>query len=368
MDKSKKLKYIISLALLFSWVAIYYIGHSNYLSLFMKRKIVPVIQAQISKDIQIKNIYFNILPLSLEMKGVVISDEGERELLNAERIKIYISILDLLKKKYRFKRILISDAHLDISSQDKYLISLLGIGKRPISNQKSVNSVNIDLIDVVRSSISYHDEASRLSAEGIRFSAVMNLNPEISFRIRDIQYSSQKFKMSKVSLTGRVEIEGETAKIKSLVGSADRSSISLKGEYNWHSNKLLSDIDAKIDVGEISRLAGIDEVRNGKLSVRGKARFINGKVSTDLKLSGEFYLESLMSFLPLEQVPVRGLTSFSGKLFINKNKIDGNAKARIKNGHFFGMDVDSGNVMVKYDGKYLSFVEGKAELWGKGGC
>ncbi|PNX52549.1 MAG: hypothetical protein BV458_09015 [Thermoplasmata archaeon M9B2D] len=364
MDKSKKLKYIISLALLFSWVAIYYIGHSNYLSLFMKRKIVPVIQAQISKDIQIKNIYFNILPLSLEMKGVVISDEGERELLNAERIKIYISILDLLKKKYRFKRILISDAHLDISSQDKYLISLLGIGKRPISNQKSVNSVNIDLIDVVRSSISYHDEASRLSAEGIRFSAVMNLNPEISFRIRDIQYSSQKFKMSKVSLTGRVEIEGETAKIKSLVGSADRSSISLKGEYNWHSNKLLSDIDAKIDVGEISRLAGIDEVRNGKLSVRGKARFINGKVSTDLKLSGEFYLESLMSFLPLEQVPVRGLTSFSGKLFINKNKIDGNAKARIKNGHFFGMDVDSGNVMVKYDGKYLSFVEGKAEAYG----
>lgn len=361
MEKNKKLKYFIAVILVLLWAAIYYAGHGEYMSSFLKGSITPIIRTQIQKDVQIQDIYLNVLPLSLDVRGVVISEQKERTLLNADRIKIYIGLLGLLKKKYHIKRVLISGAKLDLTRQDVFALDHL---RNQAVSGTAPNDIMVDLIDIVRSSVAYQGKTFILAMEDIRLSATLNFKPDINFRIRDVQYSTKGFEFSKIGLSGSVEIEGNTARVKSLVASAEHSSVKGKGDYNWKKKELVSDIEAVLDVEEMSKLARIGTVKGGKVSGRGKVSFKEHVLFSDLKISGDFFLESLMSFLSLEKVPVRGLTSFSGNVKINGSQVEAKADAKLKNGHFFGLDVDSGAVNVAYDGEYLSFTKGKAKAYG----
>jgi hypothetical protein len=350
-------RYLIFIAIIVSWAALYVAGHNVYISDYLKKTLIEKIEERTGQDVSIGQIYINPIPVFFELKGVSVKDREKGEWLKAQRIKIYIDLMDLFIKKISVRRVLILESDLKLTEES---IALLGSDGKGKHGQGRFVLKNVDLRN---SRINYTDDDITVESRDVNVSAYLKDNPEISFDIGGIDIRSKAISVSDIATKGRFHIEDRTYVIHSLHVKSKGSALDVRGKVYPDAKEFIVDASADIDVDEISKSLGIEVIKDGRIKTTGNIRYVKNDLSATSRVSGEFFIESLMSLLRLE-VPLRGFTQFKGIVNVKKGAITGRGSAAMKNGHIYGVDMDSVTCDVSYADNKLSFKNGLAELYG----
>jgi translocation and assembly module TamB len=358
MGKHKVSKrYLIFIAIIIFWAALYMAGHNVYVSDYLKRIIMEKSAEHLGQDISIDQIHINPIPIFFELEGVSIEDKEEGQWFKAGRIKIYIDLMDLFIKRINVRRVLIQDADLKLTKDSLTIIDIVGKGR---SGQSDITFKNIDLRN---SRIFYKDDDIKVTGSEVNISAYLKEDPEINFNIGGIDIESKAISVSSISTKGRFHIKGRTFAINSLHLESDGSILDVKGKMYPDTREFDVDARAEVSVSELSKMLGLSVIKNGRIKTAGNIRYLQDELFVKTRVEGKLFLESLMSVLKVEE-PLRGFTEFKGIFNVQKGEITGSASAEMTNGHIYGVDIDRVTCNVSYADNKMSFKNGSAELYG----
>ncbi len=95
-----------------------------------------------------------------------------------------------------------------------------------------------------------------------------------------------------------------------------------------------------------------------KLQVREIQERRDGRILLlELKLGGDFYVQTLMELLSVTE-KIEGLVDFQGEITGPLSNISGKAKARLRKGNLFSVDIDSLTCEVLYQNGVMKFENG----------
>ncbi|MGE5893732.1 MAG: hypothetical protein ACM34I_06730, partial [bacterium] len=359
MGKNQKLKLTVIIGVLLAlWGILYLFGHSAIVSGYLKGFTEEQLHRNGIKNITVGKVYLNIFPLNLELREVSLGDERGEGIFSARTMKLYPSVWEIIRKRFKIARIAVSEADLRLTDTDLTVIRALGSG-----GAGGGLGVEVGSIDVRKSKISYRGRDVSIESEGVRISAVLSGNPSMNIRVPKLHARAGAIEIRNMSVKGMVSLRESMLTIRSLHAASEKSSADFHGTYSIRGQELSGDLKANLDVVELGNYIRGENLKNGNVLVQGKLHYSNKALTTEMKVSGGFYIETLMSSLNLT-VPIRGFTKFSGAVTIHNNQITGRADAELVKGHLYGIDVDRATVTVVYDGKELTFTNGKASVYG----
>ncbi|MCX8070203.1 MAG: translocation/assembly module TamB, partial [Thermodesulfovibrionales bacterium] len=143
-----------------------------------------------------------------------------------------------------------------------------------------------------------------------------------------------------------------------LKSSATLEKTSLKGPILLEANLLWD---------SIKRVFGLKNDGSGFINTKGTIN-IDGKkdffemLNLDLKLQGEFFLETLMELLKVTE-PLKGYMYLDGSVKGRLNDLEGIGKGNLKRGNIFDVAVDNLNCDIYYKDGAMRFTKGIADLY-----
>src|SRR5208337_4316798 len=78
----------------------------------LKRIILPELEAATGRKFIAQQIYINLMPFFVEIKGLKSFDDNGEKLLDVQRVKGYIGLSGLIRKKLIVKRLVIKEPEL----------------------------------------------------------------------------------------------------------------------------------------------------------------------------------------------------------------------------------------------------------------
>ncbi|GBD98324.1 hypothetical protein BMS3Abin07_00335 [bacterium BMS3Abin07] len=350
-------RYLILIFILILWPALYMAGHNMVVSDYVKKIIIDKVFLYSGQKAEIDSVSMNFVPFFLELKDVSVKGSEEGEWFRSKRIKIYPDLTDLLRKRLNIRRVLLSEADLKMTEGTLALIASAGKGSG------GSRRVSVRTVDVRKSRLSYKGKRAFIMAENVNVHALVRVFPEIRFNAGSIAIRSGNFAAHKIHVGGRLVIKTDVVKVESLSLSSGDSLLDIKGMFYPGTMDFSAQAKADLSVSSISRMFKLPVIRKGRILSRGDIKYFDGKLYADTKVSGEFYLESLMSLLEVKE-PLRGLTRFKGNLNVKAGKITGHSEAELIKGHLYGLDIDRLTCNVSYKDDKLVFSKGRASLYG----
>jgi translocation and assembly module TamB len=325
----------------------------------LKKVILDKARQFTDQKISIQKVHVNPIPFFLELNDISVAKPGGKAWFNTEKVKIYVDIVELFREKLEIRRMLVSGANVKLNRDTMALIGALS------GRDSDGDGMILRTIDVRKSNISYEDRDLRINANGVNLSAILKAVPELSLNVGQIDYKSEMLSLTDIGVRGRLQIDSDIITMESITIVSGQSSVKAKGIIYTESREFLSSIKGDITINDFGRVLNMDLKRDGNIRASGKIEYLNGELFSETSLSGSFFLESLMSFLDLNE-PLRGMTQFSGKLKVDSDEIYAHANARWINGHVHGVDIDSATCDVTYssDDNKLRFSNGKGALYG----
>ncbi|MEE9523293.1 MAG: hypothetical protein V3V59_00915, partial [Thermodesulfovibrionales bacterium] len=237
--------------IIISWVALYMVGHSTYVSDQLRKMIIERSVEYTGQKISIEEISINPIPIFIELKGISVEDHEEGQWLKAGRIKIYIDLMDLFIKKISVRRVLIQEADLKLTKDSMSIMGIVGKGR---SGKSDIDLKNIDLRN---SRIFYKDGDIKVKGSDVNISAYLRDAPEINFDVGGIDFESKAISLSSISTKGRFHVKGRTVTVYSLHLESDGSKLDLKGKIYPDTREFNVDASADISVSELSKMLGL---------------------------------------------------------------------------------------------------------------
>lgn len=362
MDNTKrriKISCLAALAL-FTLIAVIVL-RGPHISNTLKKLVLPELEALTGKNIIVKNIYINIFPLFVEAKELKVFNETGERLVFAGRAKAYLQFSGLLRKQINIRRLVIKSTELTASKAQ--IEQIIGHIKDTVSKEgESALSVLVMSVEVRDGSIILDDESTESEVR------VSGINGEIILgREQRIKASADKIVIAKEGLpvfTWSSDLvftaKDKGLQIDKLNIMSSESEITASGAYEEGKGKFQMDIELfEKTVRDIFRLNHGGE---GKIQARGIATYVDNEVAVDLKVKGNFNLETLMELLKVED-RIEGLVAIEGTVKGPLRKITGTGAATLSNGNLFGVDIDSLRCDISYADGTMRFSEGKGSLY-----
>jgi translocation and assembly module TamB len=368
-DKQKRRKKLIRvLYLLFFTIVIglvLFISRGPHISNALKTLILPELEAAFGQTVLAQKIYINIFPLFIEAKGVKVFDESGNRILSAKRVKGYVELPGLLSKRLSIRKLVIKEP--DISTDREKIIEVVKHFKAYLEEErKQAIKVGVKIVEITDGTVSFRDDTleSLIGVSGLKGEVILgkDLRLKMSGKTFDIE------KEGWPDLTGDFDtslvLRNDEIQIKSLKIGSYGSDIKASGFYSKGKGTVIGDIDLLVD--SVKRIFGLKQRGEGGISAKGEVRFEGlqqwENISIDLKLKGDFYIQTLMEFLKVKE-PLEGIIDFNGEIKGNLSDIAATGKARLKNGTLFGVGVDTLRCDVTYKDKVMRFNNMVAELY-----
>ena len=372
-QRQKKTKRVLSLLFLTIVIGlVIFISRGPYVSNALKRLILPELETALQQKVIAKKIYINIFPLFIEAKDLKVFDEDGKRILLANRVKGYIEPLGFLRKRISIRRLVIKEPNL--SSDKGHLDEIIKNVKAYLEKEgRFPFKVRIKVVEINEGSASLHDEnlETSLDTEGLGGEVILGKNPRVNISIK-------KFDVRKgglPELTGNIMtslvLKKDEIEIKRLTIGSYGSELQGSGLYSKGKGTLRTKIALLVD--SIKHILSLKQRGEGKMSAEGEIRleglqspgFGLGQwkdIFVDLKLKGDFYIQTLMEMLKVKE-KIEGLVDFQGEIKGKLSDISGVAKARLRKGNLFGVEIDSLRCDVTYQDGLMRFDHGNAELY-----
>jgi hypothetical protein len=360
--KIRKFLYLLTFAVIIGLVT--FISRGPYISNELKRIILPELAAVFGQKVIAQKIYINLFPLFIEAKGLKVFDEAGNRILISKRVKGYIDLSGLLSRNLYIQRLVIKEP--DISTNREQLEKIINSVKTYLEKERSTTfKVKIKVIEVVNGIISLRgDLKDVLDIKGLAGEIILQKDPRLKISIK-------KFDIRKEGLpefTGNIDtslvFKKDAIEVKSLEVGSYGSKFKGKGFYSGGKDILKTEIALIVD--SVKRTFNLRQRGEGRISAKGEIRFEKLQrlkdIFVDLKLNGNFYLQTLMELLKVKE-KVEGRVDFQGEITGYLSNISGKAKARLRNGNLFSVAIDSLSCDVFYQDGVMKFKNGAALLY-----
>ena len=363
MEKSKRIKRIayLSTGVLLIGIIIF-VSRGPHISNALKKIILPELENMTGRKVIAQSIYLNLFPLFIEAKGVRLFDDEGNRVLTVDRIKGYPKLSAIRRKKIALKRIVLKEPELwtdreqadDIIKRVKEYLS-----KEDPKKMKVV----VDVIEVRDGGFGFYDPAygAVLRGKGLSGEILLGETARMKAGIKEFISNIQGFPELKVGADAVLFFRKDGIDIKNVTLRAYDSELKAGGFYSAEGK---GDIKTAIELSadSVKKVFGLKSSGEGKIFAKGDIKFGEGAPFVDIKVSGNFYLQSLMEILKVKE-RVEGWVDFDGKISGAGSKITGKADATLKKGNLFDVAVDSLKCNIVYGNGVMSFKNGKAELY-----
>ncbi|MEW6001848.1 MAG: translocation/assembly module TamB domain-containing protein [Nitrospirota bacterium] len=372
MKDSKKLKrlfYLLFFAILFGLII--FVSRGPYVSNTLKKLILPELEAASGQRVIAQKIYINLFPLFIEAKRVKLFDESGNRIIFADRVKGYPELSGVLNRQLSFRRLVIRRP--DISSNREQVEKIIENVKAYLEKErKPFFRVKIKVVEITEATASLRDNESRslIVMKGLGGEMILGKEQRLKTSIKGLDIRREGWP----ELTGNVNADflfrKDEIEIKRLQIGSLGSRLQGSGFYSRGKGTLKTEIDLLVE--SVKRIFNLKQRGKGRISAKGEVRLGNqesriqvpklGDIFVDLKLKGDFYIQILIELLKVKG-RVEGIVDFSGEMKGRLSDISGIARARLKKGNLFDIDVDSLTCDVVYQKDLMTFRNGKAELY-----
>lgn len=328
----------------------------------LKKMILPELEHMSGRKVIAQKIYLNIFPLFIEAKGVKIFDEDGKRVLTADRVKGYVVLTAIFRKELAFRRVVIKKP--EIWSDKKQLDDIIGRVKDYLNTvEPNKIKVSANAIEVRDGEFSFYDTAynALLTGKDIDGEVLLGKTPKMNAHIRELVSNIQSFPELRCEVDSTLVFKKDGIDVKNISLKSYGSEMRASGFYSAEGKGTLkASMDMVVD--SVKKIFGLKRSGDGKISAKGEIKFGEGSLFVDIKLNGNFYLQSLMEILEVKE-RVEGLVNFDGKISGAISSITGSADARLRKGNLFGVDVDDLKCKVFYNNGVMSFKNGKGLLY-----
>ncbi|MDP2277606.1 MAG: hypothetical protein Q8K51_05225, partial [Nitrospirota bacterium] len=307
-------------------------------------------------------IYLNLFPLFIEAKGVKLFDDEGNRVLTVDRIKVYPNLSAIRRKKIALKRVVLKEPELSTDREQADDIIKRVKGYLLKEDPKKMKVV-VDVIEVRDGGFSFHDPAygAVLRGKGLSGEILLGETTRMKANIKEFISNIQDFPELKVGADAVLFFRKDGIDIKNVTLRAYDSELKAGGFYSAEGK---GDIKTGIELSAdfVKKVFGLKRSGKGKIFAKGDIKFGEGAPFVDIRVSGNFYLQSLMELLKVKE-RVEGWVNFDGKISGAGSKITGKADATLKKGNLFDVAVDSLKCNIVYSDGVMSFKNGKAALY-----
>lgn len=360
----RKIILITVFALCFGLVL--YASRGPNISNALKKKILPELESMTGNKFISQSIIINIFPFALEMKGVKAFDGNGERIFTASRIKAHIGLMGLLRKEMLINRLVIKNA--DIKADRDQLDAIIKNAKKYIAEgQKFPLKLVLKAIDIKDAALLFSDASFKLNMTGLNTDILLSKNTRLRFLSKETTFTLKGIPESNAMVQGILQLKGEQIEIESLRLFTHNSELKTAGSLGFEKLNGELQTEIRLVVETVKKLFGLKKNGDGQVYAKGIIRLDGLKslaenVFVDLKLKGDFYLETLMELLGVKE-KLKGYLNFKGGLSGHLNNLKGNGTAELKKGNLFDVDIDSVKCNVSYANKELLFTGGKAHLY-----
>jgi translocation and assembly module TamB len=361
--KLRRLLYLLGFVVIIGLTTL--ILRGPYISNTLKKIILPELEAAFGQKVIAQKIYINIFPLFIEAKGLKVFDEDGNRILIANRVKGYFELSGLLSKHLSIHRLVIKEP--DISTNREQLDEIIKSIKTYLEkDRKTTFKVKIKVIEVINGVVSLRDNDLKgmVNIKGLTGELIMGENPRLKTAAKELVLEREGWPKIKCDINASIVLKGNIVEIKRFeVGSYGSR---FRGEGFYSKGKGTLKTESALLVDSVKRILNLREKGEGRISAKGEIRLerVQGlkDIFVDLKLNGDFYLQTLMELLKVRE-QVEGLVDFDGKITGPLSNLSGKAKARLRNGNLFGVDVDSLSCEVLYHDGIMKLEKGDVLLY-----
>jgi hypothetical protein len=353
------------LALLFAAIVVFGITtfalRGPYISNALKKVILPELEMASGRQLTVKRIYLNLFPLFAEARDVKVFDDSGNLILSVPMAKAYINLSGLLSREIIIRRLAIKDPEI-VTSGTQAAVIIRNISAYLARERKTAVKVKIRAVEIRHGNVAFSDESQKLA------SRVQGLNGEIIIGdAQRINASAEKVIIKKgewPEITSDVSISlavrGGTFRIRRLVVRSFGSRMSGSGDYDGKKGTLKTRIE--LFLSTVKRIFRLERDGTGKMSATGTVTYLDRKIGLDLKVSGNFYLQTLMELLKVKD-RIEGYADVKGEVKGPLDDLRGQGTLKVRNGDFYDVAVDSLKCNVAYAGGQMRFVDGVGRLY-----
>ncbi len=359
VKKVKKLSFLIALGLLFTIAVILLRG--PHMSNSLKKMILPELEMATGHKVIAQTIYINIFPFFVEAKEMKMFDEDGQRVLFAKRVKAYLDISGILDRTLKIRRLVIKEPELT-ADQQKAAKIIKNI-KMYLSQEKEKKiDVQVVAVEVQRGTVEYTDTDMKTQI------AVNGFDGEVILgKVQKIKIDTQKMTVKKegwpeiaAGVSSVLQVKDGKVTVDRLQVNSFGSQFAGQGEYAEDGVKIKTTL--KLLFKTIREMFHLESSGEGQIDAKGDITYRDKKISLDLKLTGEFYLQTLMELLGVKD-KIQGYVTVKGEIKGELDKIRGVGTATLKKGNIYGVDIDFLKSNVSYANGNMSFTDAQGKLY-----
>jgi len=358
-EKIRKISWLIVLTLIIGTVIILLRG--PHISNALKRMILPELEMATGHKVIAQKIYINIYPFFVEAKELkMFDDKGDRILL-ASRVKGYLDISGIFNKNVKIRRLVIKDPELTVDRQKVF--EIMGNIKTYLS-QKKERKINVQVmsVEIQKGRAEYADTEIKTGVALHDFSGeiIVGKIHKIKTAVRKITVKREGWPEISAELSSVLSLKNGTLQINKLQVNSFDSQLTGSGEYA--EDRLALKTSLKLLVKTVKGMFHLGSSGEGELDAKGDITFRDKEITVDMKLSGKFYLQTLMELLNVKD-KIQGLVDVKGEIKGQLKNIRGKGTATLHKGNLYDVDIDYLKSSVSYADGTMSFTEAQGELY-----
>jgi len=386
--KPKKLLFLLPVAI-FLCLALF-LSQGKYISDTLKNLIIPELKSMTGQRVAVRKIQINLFPLFIDARELKVLDQEGKDILTANRAKGYVDLTGLLSRHLTIRRLVITEPR--ISSDRQKVEEIVGNVRAYLEKErKTALKVKVKVIEIVKGYASFSDDELKGTADvkGFAGEIILGESPRLNGSIKELAIEKEGWPKVVCDIKAAIVSRGDRIEIKRLEIGSYGSRFRGDGFYSKGEGILKTEIAILID--SLKRLFNLRRSGEGRISVRGDVRLEREErqaslrmerlippaklqadkskeiglkdVILELKLSGNFYVQTLMEFLKVKE-RLEGLVDFQGEITGRLSNVSGKAKARLSKGDLFDVDIDSLTCEILYQNGVMKFEKGYGQLYG----
>jgi translocation and assembly module TamB len=354
---------------------LFFLLRGPYLSNSIKRIIIPVLENMTRERVIIDKAVINLFPFYVQAKGLKIFDKDGNRLLWVTKTRAYIDILSLLSNEITIRQLTLIEPELTGSEKD--IKRMTGnVNKQSSEGQKGKYSVTLRNLKLTDGNFKYSDDLAENSVSGTGlFASMVNKRSGtfVDVLLKEGTIVLANGSALKIGIEVKMNINDNEIEVSSLEVKSSKSMISLKGEMLLADNKLIDKGsltgNAELNVDTINKILGLKSNKKGLLAFDGSVQLSKSRKSRwpeftlDLKTKSQFYLETLMEIVEVED-NVKGKLYLDGTITGTVPGLTGRGKAKLEKAVFDTLPVDDTIGEITYKNKKFTLQNFKARTYG----
>jgi len=329
-----------------------FLSRGPHISNALKKIILPELENMTGRKAIAQSIYINLFPLFIEAKGVKLFDDEGNRVMTVDRIKGYLKLSGIRRKKITLKKIVIKDPEL-WTEREQAADIVKKVEAYFIKEDPKKIKVFVDVLEVRNGGFVFYDPVNNavFRGKGLTGEALLGETARVKATIEEFISDIKDYPEVKAGADAVLVLKKEGIAIKNITVRAFGPELKIEDKKG----------NIELAADSVKKVLGLQKNNEGNISAKGGIKF-GEDPSLDIEVKGNLYLQSLMGALNVKE-RVEGLVDFDGRITGTLSKITGSADASLKKGNLFDIAVDSLKSKVLYANGVLSFKEGKASLY-----